>query len=165
MKVGLFNFRRKSDLETKDVAKVNKKDDEAKKPKKGASIKKPALKTKRVQTVRERSQSSKPGRVRRLRSTAGKVSTPLKKARQTGKREYHMPLPDNKAGRVLKKRVPIAPKFVREAAQEVRLVTWPTARETVRLTIAVFIFAVVFAAIVGVLDFGLDKLFREVIID
>ena len=29
---------------------------------------------------------------------------------------------------------------------------------------AVFIFAVIFAAIVGLLDFGLDKLFREVIL-
>ena len=76
-----------------------------------------------------------------------------------------MPLPEGKTGKILGKRVRIVPKFVREAWAEIRLVTWPNRQETLRLTIAVFIFAVVFAVIVGLLDYGLDKLFREVVID
>lgn len=133
---------------------------------KSEATKKPSLRSnKKQQTVRERSQQDSGKRIRRVRSAAGKLKTPFKKAHKHGKREVHVvPLPDNKVGRVLGKRVRFVPKFVREAFGEIRLVTWPTARETVRLTTAVFIFSVVFAVIVGVIDFGLDKLFREVII-
>ncbi|MGI9027466.1 MAG: preprotein translocase subunit SecE [Candidatus Saccharimonadales bacterium] len=150
------------------MAKVIKKaSEDSKKPKKtvASNATKPTPpKTKRSQTVRDRTKIGESGRKRRLRNTASKFKTPFAFARQTGKREYHMPLPDNRAGRILKKRVRLAPKFMREAGQEIKLVTWPNFRETIRLTMAVFIFAVIFASIVGVLDYGLDKLFREVII-
>lgn len=153
-RVGLFNFQGMVfGAGDKHVAKVSK--DSNEEPKR----------LKKQQTVRERTQVGESGRKRRLRNTASKVKTPFAKARQTGKREYHLPMPDNRAGKILKKRVRLAPKFMREAGQEIRLVTWPSARETVSLTMAVFIFAVIFAAIVGVLDYGLDKLFREVIIN
>jgi preprotein translocase SecE subunit len=56
-------------------------------------------------------------------------------------------------------------KFFREAWAEMRQVEWPTARETVRLTMAVFIFSVVFGAIIAITDFGLDKVFKKVFID
>lgn len=126
--------------------------------------KKPKPAKKKSQTVRERTQTSESGRRRRLRSTAGKIKTPLSSASRVGAKEFHLPLPDNKFGRFLKRRIRFTPKFIREAWQEIRMVTWPNARETLRLTMAVFIFAVIFAAIVGALDFGLDKLFREVIL-
>lgn len=152
------------------MAKTSKKvSDESSKTKKPATKKVAAAKTvkprlKKQQTVRERTQAKSPGRAKRIRTKAGGIKTPFKKAHSTGKREYHLPLPDNKAGRILRKRVRIVPKFIREAWREIRLVTWPTPRETVRLTIAVFIFATIFATIVGILDFGLDKLFKEVLI-
>ena len=122
--------------------------------------------SKKQQTVRERAQQSNTGPRRvRVRKAAGKISTPFKKIRHHGKKEVHVvPLPDNKVGKVLGKRVRLTPGFVRDAWREIKLVRWPNARETIRLTIAVFIFAVVFAVIVGLIDFGLDKLFREVII-
>lgn len=148
------------------MAKVSKNAEDAKKPKKIAAVKANKPKGKKQQTVRERTQTSESGSKRRLRTTAGKVSSPFKRFKQsrTHKREYHMPLPDNKAGKILGKRVRIMPKFVREAGQEIRLVTWPDARETTRLTIAVFIFAVIFASIVGALDYVIGEIFREVII-
>lgn len=146
------------------MAKVSKKAEDAKQPKKAVASKTDGLKNKRQQTVRERTQRGERGAKRRIRNTAGKLSSPITRLRQVGKSEYHMPLPDNKAGKILQKRVRLTPKFLREAWKEIRLVTWPSAKETTRLTFAVFIFAVVFAAIVGTLDFGLDKLFREVII-
>ena len=121
--------------------------------------------SRKKQTLREKTQSGdKQSKTRRIRSTAGKVATPINKARQTGRKEYHLPLPDNKVGGVLGKRVRLAPKFLRDSWKEIRQVTWPNMRLTFRLTMAVFIFSVVFAVIVGILDFGLDKLFREVIV-
>lgn len=56
-------------------------------------------------------------------------------------------------------------KFIREAWQELRQVQWPNARETTRLTIAVFVFSLVFGTIIAITDYGLDKLFRKVFID
>lgn len=152
------------------MAKTSKKTSEesskAKKPaaKKVVEAKSAKPRLKKQQTVRERTKTQNTGRVKRIRTNAGRIKTPVKKAHATGKREFHLPLPDNKFGRILRKRVRIFPKFVREAWAEIRQVTWPTPRETVRLTIAVFIFATIFATIVGVLDFGLDKLFKEVLI-
>ncbi len=126
-------------------------------------VTKPKRTAKKPQTVRERTQAGD-GRARRIRTSASRVKTPIKKIRQTGKREYHLPLPDNRIGKVGSKRVRLVPKFVREAWHEIKLVTWPTFRETLSLTFAVFLFSIVFALIVGVLDFGLDKLFKELIV-
>lgn len=148
------------------MAKVNKKSSaKTAKPKTPVTEVSPAKsKGRKQRTVRERTLVGETGRGRRLRTTASRVKVPFAKISQSNKREYHLPLPDNRAGSLLKKRVKFTPKFVREAVHELKLVTWPTARETFRLTMAVFIFSVIFAAIVGFLDFGLDKLFKEVII-
>lgn len=121
---------------------------------------------KKSMTVREKREaanaSTKP---KRIRKAAGKVRLPVSKAKKISGKEYHLPLPDNKAGRLLKKRVRFVPKFVREAFAEIKLVTWPTPKETVRLTIAVFIFAVVFASIVGALDYVLGELFKKFFVE
>jgi len=58
----------------------------------------------------------------------------------------------------------LAPRYFVNAFREVRLVTWPNRRETVRLTVAVFIFAIVFGGLVAVVDKGLDKIFKDVIL-
>lgn len=101
----------------------------------------------------------------RIRQAARKASSPFGRVRTFGAKEYHpLKLPDNKAGRVLNKRVRIFPKFFREAWAEVRQTTWPNRRETTRLSFAVFVFAAVFSVIVAGLDLGLDKIFREYII-
>jgi preprotein translocase subunit SecE len=54
--------------------------------------------------------------------------------------------------------------FIRSSWQELRLVTWPTRREGRRLTTAVIIFSVVFGTLIAVVDYGLDKLFRQVLL-
>ena len=46
---------------------------------------------------------------------------------------------------------------------ELAKVTWPTRRQTVRLTILVVIFSLVFAAILGLLDLGFSTLVQQVI--
>lgn len=56
------------------------------------------------------------------------------------------------------------PAYFRNSWKELRQVTWPTRRETWQLTLAVIIFSVVFGVIIAVVDFGLDKLFKQLIL-
>jgi preprotein translocase subunit SecE len=62
------------------------------------------------------------------------------------------------------RRFHIFPKFLRNAWAEIKQVTWPSRKETARLTVAVLIFSIIFGAFVAALDFGLDRLFKEVIL-
>jgi len=57
-----------------------------------------------------------------------------------------------------------APPYVRNSFKELKLVTWPNWRLTWRLTFAVLIFSAVFGVGIAVIDFGLDKLFKEVLL-
>lgn len=56
------------------------------------------------------------------------------------------------------------PPYVRNSWRELRLVTWPNRRQTWQLVNAVIIFSVVFGILVAIVDYGLDKLFKEFII-
>lgn len=136
---------------------------QGKEPKKRIRVKKPGS-SKKSQTVRERTENKPTEKPRRIRKTARKLSNPLGKATRVGKKEVNLPMPDNKVGRVMKKRVRFVPKFVREAFAEIKLVTWPDRRTTINLTLAVFIFAVVFATFIGLLDYVLGELFKKLIL-
>lgn len=125
---------------------------------------KPAKSTKRrlgapAQTVREQAvkaqaDADKPARGRRLRAAATSSRKPFGRA---GKIFHRKPF--RILGRIL------APKFVRSAVHELRLVSWPDARQTTRLTIAVLLFAIVFYAIIASVDWGLDKLFKTILLN
>ena len=56
------------------------------------------------------------------------------------------------------------PTYFRESWKELRQVTWPTRRETWQLTLAVIIFSTIFGVIVAVVDYGLNKLFKQLLI-
>lgn len=56
------------------------------------------------------------------------------------------------------------PVYFRNSWKELRQVTWPTRRETWHLTTAVIIFSIIFGVLIAVVDFGLDKLFKQLII-
>ena len=129
--------------------------------------KKAKLPVKKTQTVRERAEKATNAapKTRRLRTTAGKVGRPLSAASRVGKREYHLPLPDNKIGRFLGKRGRLFPRYFVDAWNELREVTWPNARETTRMTFAVVMFSIIFAAVVALIDTGLGKIFRKVFVD
>lgn len=116
-------------------------------------------------SVRERANKSRKPVAGRIRKNAAKVAHPLKRAHKYGQKEYNVPLPNNKLGKLLSKRGRLVPKFFKEAWAEIKLVTWPNRRETYRLTVAVFIFSLVFGVLVALLDMGLDKVFKEVIIN
>lgn len=119
---------------------------------------------KKPETVRQ--QASKPKvekKPRRIQRTATSIGRPLKAALHFGRKEYYLPMPDNRVGRFLNKKRRLTPRYFRDAWAELKQVVWPGRRETMKLSIAVFIFAIVFGTLVWVLDYGLDQLFRKVL--
>jgi preprotein translocase SecE subunit len=58
----------------------------------------------------------------------------------------------------------LAPKYLVNSWRELRQVYWPSRRETWRLTLAVFIFSIVFGALVAGVDKGLDEIFKKVVL-
>lgn len=58
----------------------------------------------------------------------------------------------------------VVPRYVRNSFKELKLVTWPSFKESRRLTTAVIIFATVFGLLIAVTDYGLDKVFKKVIL-
>jgi preprotein translocase SecE subunit len=122
---------------------------------------------KKTETVREKAvKKEQPIKTKRVHKVASKAKLPFSKARKIGAKEYHpVKLPDNKIGRFLTKTRKFTPKFFRDAWAEVRQVTWPNRKETIKLTLAVFIFAITFSLLIGVVDYGLDRLFRELLLN
>jgi preprotein translocase SecE subunit len=126
-------------------------------------------KSKAKQTVRERSQSGGQGpQKHHLRATAAK---PLKVAAKTGRKAASpfsfLATPFNtKTGRFIRRWLArlLLINYVTSSYRELRVVKWPNKRETVRLTIAVFVFSIVFGFVISASDFGLDKLFQKVLL-
>lgn len=123
---------------------------------------------KKRETVRERAEkASVEKKPRRIKQTVKRVSKPIKAVSAAGRKHYRLPipLPDNRLGRVLGANRHVMPRFFREAWGELKQVVWPTRRETLHLTLAVFIFALLFGVLVWVVDLGLENIFRKVLID
>jgi preprotein translocase SecE subunit len=119
----------------------------------------------REKVVKAAEGGDKPKKSRRVRQAVGKVTTPVaspirKGAKKVGKSKAYKPFkkPLNIIGRIL------VPKYFRDSWKELKLVTWPTWKESQQLTLAVLIFAFIFGAIVAIVDYGLDKLFREILL-
>jgi preprotein translocase SecE subunit len=113
----------------------------------------------KVETVREKAEKTTAAqdKPRRLSKTTRVAGTPL---RATGRGL-------KKAGQVKPFRILgfiIVPPYIRNSWKELRQVTWPDGKESRRLTLAVIIFAVIFGAFVAVLDLGLDKVFKQVLL-
>lgn len=129
-------------------------------------------KIKKTQTVRERTQTAekapKEGRSKRTLKVAAR---PIAKA-GGGVKKAAKPFsfflkpfktkPVRFIGRILAKVFFI--NYFRSSWQELRQVTWPTRRETIKLTIAVFLFATVFGLAVALIDFVLDKIFKQILL-
>ena len=114
---------------------------------------------KQAETVREKAEkATEQGKQpRRLNATRTKVGAPFRAAGRGLK----------KAGKVKPLRILgfiIVPPYFRNSWKELRQVTWPKFGVSARLTFAVIAFAVVFGALVALLDFGLDKVFKQVLL-
>lgn len=58
----------------------------------------------------------------------------------------------------------LMPRYFVNSWRELRQVTWTNRRETWRLTLAVFVFAVVFGALVAGVDKSLDEVFKKLVL-
>lgn len=115
---------------------------------------------KKVETVRERVEKAAEGseaKPRRLRTTTHKASAPF---RLIGR--FFSRLNRIKVFRIIG--YIIVPPYFRNSWHELRQVTWLKLSMSLRLTFAVIIFAVIFGIVIALLDFVLDKLFREVLL-
>lgn len=90
-----------------------------------------------------------------------------KSLRKALKKEVHLPihLPDNKVGKALSKnrRLPMA-KYVSESFTELKRVTWPSRRESIKLTFAVIVFTAVFTIFMSLADFGIGGVVERVLL-
>lgn len=103
-------------------------------------------------------------KIRRVKQTARTIIKPIKTAHKIGQKMYFLPMPDNKFGRFLNKRRYVIPKYFREAWHELKDVKWPNRKDTAKLTLAVFIFAIIFGILVAITDYGLDKVFKKILL-
>lgn len=127
--------------------------------------------SKKSVTVRQRSEQAPVEKKRILRRTATGASRPFR-AIGRGIAKVLRPLrfllwpfktrPARFIGRILAAIFFL--RYFREAWKELRQVSWPGRRETWQLTFAVFVFATVFGIMITAVDYGLDKLFRKIIL-
>lgn len=130
---------------------------------------------KNTETVREKAakQTAKgEQRPRRIRSSARKASGPFRTvgrnlAEAAGPFAFLLApfktKPARFVGRFLAKVLFI--NYVINSWHELRQVTWPGRRDTIKLTSAVFVFAIVFSVLIAVVDFGLDKVFKAILLE
>ena len=138
-----------------------------------AEAKKKRRVVKKSETVRDRAakaQVQAPKKRRIHRKAANAASKPVRAAgRGIGKvaKPFSFLLwpfktrPARSVGRVLASVLLF--RYFRESWKELRKVTWPTRRETYKLTLAVFVFAVSFGLLIAVVDYGLDKVFKQLL--
>ncbi len=100
----------------------------------------------------------------RAERAISEASKPKKKQEQseTTKKPEVKSKPDKPKKEKKERLFHIVPKFIRQAFVEIKLVSWPNARTTFKLTTAVIIFATVFAILVSLVDFGFGKIFKKV---
>ena len=138
-----------------------------------ANTSKGASPKRKLETVRERSENTpvSKSRVRKVATTAKKASGPLRAVGRVISKLTHpfrfllapfKTKPARFVGRILNKVLLI--NYFMSAWKELRQVTWPGRKETRQLTLAVFIFATVFGLMVTLTDYGLDKVFKKVIL-
>jgi preprotein translocase SecE subunit len=58
----------------------------------------------------------------------------------------------------------IFPAYFRNSWKELKLVTWPGFKESIRLTWAVLLFAIIFGTTVALVDYGLNSVFKHILL-
>jgi preprotein translocase SecE subunit len=123
-------------------------------PKKKRRVKNPETFRERALKAGEETQKSKakrPSRAKKAGSGAAKgAARPLRKIGRTK--------PARLIGKV------VFPSYFRNSLRELKLVTWPGWKQSRQLTFAVLVFAVIFGASIAVVDYGLDKIFRNILL-
>jgi preprotein translocase SecE subunit len=113
----------------------------------------------RESAAKSRASAEKPKKVRKAASAATK---PVGKAGKALNTEFH--IIGKKDSNFFTRSRRITPKYFREAWKELKNVTWPGRMETWRLVFAVFVFSLTLGLFIAVLDYGLERLLREVVL-
>jgi len=132
-----------------------------------ANSKKPRVR--KIETVRERNEKvalkaeAKASKVKKrpVRAVARTVAKPFKAPARIAAKPFRLRpvrFVFRWLGRIL------WPRYFRNSFRELRQVTWPSRRETWKLTFAVLTFAVVFGFLVTITDFGLVKVIRRIVL-
>lgn len=138
------------------------------KPGKKTTTKKRIVKnpeTFRERAIKASETGDKPKRGARLKTATGKVTKPvLRPITKAGSKVINF-----KPFRIFKKPLRIigkilVPVYLRDSWKELRLVVWPSWKQSRDLTFAVLVFATIFGVIVAAVDFGLDRLFKDVLL-
>lgn len=58
----------------------------------------------------------------------------------------------------------LVPSYFKNSFKELKQVTWPTRRETLKLTFAVFMFATIFGIFITLVDYGLNSVFKRILL-
>jgi preprotein translocase SecE subunit len=111
------------------------------------------------QTAKTEAKASKVPK-RRLRRAAKTVVRPLRRPARVASWPFRL-RPVRFVGRVLGRI--LWPKYFRNAWTEIRQVTWPSRKDTWKLTFAVLIFAVMFGLLAAGTDVVLDKIIRRIV--
>jgi preprotein translocase SecE subunit len=109
--------------------------------------------SKKTRTLRQTTEDKASVKKRSLKAPVRKVTRPLGKATNVVSKSKI-----GTAGRFL------TPKYFTNSWKELRQVTWPDRKMTARLTFAVIAFATVFGIVIAIVDYGLDKLFRQLLL-
>jgi preprotein translocase SecE subunit len=122
---------------------------------------------KQPETIREKAkkESAKKASPKKRDKVKKIAAKPVKKVIQYSKLEYHpIKVPEKKGFKFLNKRVRFIPNFVKSSWVELRQVVWPTKGEAAQKTLAVIMFALVFAAFVQLLDWAFSRIVKEIIL-
>lgn len=117
------------------------------------------------ESLRERNvkASENKGKQKRVRRAANATANRGKKIGTVLTTEFHLTERKENPGFFSKSRS-LSPKYFRNSWKEVKQVKWPDFKTTWKLVFAVFVFAVVIGGFIALLDFGLEKAFREIIL-
>jgi preprotein translocase SecE subunit len=130
----------------------------------------PAKRVKRrvrpVETVRQqrdKQQTDVKTKPRRIRKVLHWLGTPFRTIAAWSFWQSKAWKPARVVGKILSRVLLIS--YFRSSVTELKQVTWPNWKLSWRLTWAVLVFSVFFGVIVAIVDFGLDKLFKQLILN
>lgn len=116
----------------------------------------------RERAVKASENQDKPSRRGKIRSGVNRATTPVVRPIGKGLSRIFSFRPLRFIGRIVGRI--LLPRYLRSSFAELRQVKWPKVRASRDLTFAVLAFAVAFGGVVAIVDYGLDKVFRQILL-
>ena len=112
----------------------------------------------RERAVKAAEEGDKPSRADGVKNVVSAFTRPIKRLLNNTLGRLFRTKPFRLIGKV------IFPKYLRTSWAELKLVKWPNLKQGRQLTFAVLVFAVIFGVTIAIVDYGLDKIFRNVLL-